>query len=154
MSEVLDQTRIVRGDPDAHTVAATAILNDWIDATEWMPRIHLPEAVEGFVRDVVFAMRRVWTATVDGRPVGFLALDAEGTVTALYVAERFRGRGIGRALLDAAKGEERALELWTFQPNARARAFYAREGFSEVRRTAGDNEEGVPDVLLRWESGA
>jgi putative acetyltransferase len=42
------------------------------------------------------------------------------------------------------------LSLWTFQANEGARRFYAREGFAEVRMTEGDNEEGLPDVLLEW----
>ncbi len=29
-----------------------------------------------------------------------------------------------------------------------ARCFYSREGFSEIRRTNGDNEEGLPDIPL------
>ena len=151
--EVAAGPRIVRAEPQ-HAPACAAILNDWIDATDWMPRIHTRESVEWFVSEVVFAMRRVWVALRDSEPVGFLALDIESTVTALYVAERARGRGVGRALLDAAKREAPGgLNLWTFQPNERARAFYAREGFREVRRTDGDNEEKVPDVLLRWEGG-
>ena len=43
--------------------------------------------------------------------------------------------------------------LWTFVANAPARRFYAREGFVEVRRTGGENEEGLPDVLLKWRAG-
>ena len=142
---------IVRGDRDRHADACAAILNDWIDATEWMPRIHSLDSVRWFVRDVVFAMRRVWVAeAANGQAIGFLALDIEATITAFYVAANARGHGIGRRLLDAAKREESSLELWTFQPNTGARRFYEREGFHEVRRTEGDNEEGMPDMLLRW----
>ena len=135
------------GKPD-DAVACAAILNDWIDDRPWMPRIHTHAAVEAFYRDFVFQKRQVWVA---GDPVaGFMALDPEqDMVTALYVAKP--GQGIGRALLDHAKRGRDALELWTFVANEGARRFYAREGFSEVRRTDGDNEESLPDVLLRWE---
>jgi hypothetical protein len=44
--------------------------------------------------------------------------------------------------------------LWTFVANAGARRFYAREGFVEARRTEGENEEGLPDVLLTWRAPA
>jgi GNAT superfamily N-acetyltransferase len=126
------------------------ILNAWIDARAWMPRIHSAEDVRGFYRDFVFSNRDVW---VVGDPVqGFLALDQAGAmVTALYVATP--GRGIGKALLDHAKSGRQSLDLWTFVANGKARAFYAREGFVEIRQTPGDNEEGLPDVLLRWERG-
>ena len=125
-----------------------AILNDWIDARDWMPRVHSHAEVEAFYRDFVFARREVW---VIGEPVaGFMALDREAdVVTALYVATP--GRGLGRTLLEQAKAGREALELWTFVANEGARRFYAREGFAEIRQTPGDNEEGLPDVLLRWE---
>ncbi len=129
--------------------ACAAILNAWIDDRDWMPRVHTPEEVEAFYADFVFVERSVW---VTGDPVeGFMAMDdAGGMVTALFVA--VPGRGMGKRLLDHAKAGRGALELWTFVANGGARRFYAREGFREVRRTPGDNEEGLPDVLLRWEA--
>ncbi len=131
-------------------IACADILNDWIDDRPWMPRIHSREDVRAFYRDFVFQHRQVWVA---GEPIeGFLAMDRSGgAVTALYVARA--GRGVGKALLDHAKAGRNALELHTFQANTGARRFYAREGFSEIRFTDGDNEEGLPDVLLRWERG-
>lgn len=132
---------------DANTCAD--ILNAWIDTRDWMPRVHSEEGVRAFYRDFVFVERQVW---VVGDPVaGFLAMDQAGAmVTALYVATP--GRGIGKTLLDNAKSGRDRLELWTFVANEAARRFYAREGFVEVRQTPGDNEEGLPDVLLRWEA--
>ncbi len=140
-------TSLRRGVPD-DAPACAAILNAWIDDRDWMPRVHTPEEVEAFYKDFVFVHREVW---VSGVPVdGFMALDPEANmVTALYVARS--GEGIGRRLLDHAKAGRSALELWTFVANEGARRFYAREGFREVRQTPGDNEEGLPDVLLRWE---
>ena len=128
--------------------ACADIVNDWIDGSDWMPRLHSRESVHRFYRDVVFQERRVW---VTGDPVaGFLALDdAEGIVTALYTAKP--GSGTGKGLLDHAKAGRDRLALWTFVANEAARRFYAREGFEELRRTAGDNEEGLADVLLGWE---
>lgn len=43
-----------------------------------------------------------------------------------------------------------ALRLWTFEANVRARRFYERHGFVATGSTAGDNEEGAPDVLYEW----
>ena len=131
--------------------ACADILNAWIDDRDWMPRVHSHEAVRAFYNDFVFVERQVWVA---GEPIqGFLAMEAAADhVTALYVATP--GQGIGKALLDHAKGGRASLELHTFQDNTGARAFYAREGFREVSFTDGDNEEGLPDVLLRWERSA
>ncbi len=131
--------------------ACAEILNTWIDGRDWMPRVHSREDVLAFYQDFVFKRRQVW---VLGDPVqGFIALDpANDMVTALYVATP--GRGNGRALLNHAKTGRDRLSLWTFIANDGARRFYAREGFHEVRRTEGDNEEGLPDVLLQWERDA
>ena len=61
-----------------------------------------------------------------------------------------QGRGIGTSLLDLAVEElGGAARLWCFQSNTAARRFYERHGFVEVASTAGENEEGAPDVLYR-----
>jgi GNAT superfamily N-acetyltransferase len=142
--------RLRPGEPKDAPVCA-AILNDWIDRTEWMPRCHPPDDVERYFREEVLPNRTVVMADRTA-PCGFIAIDmGDRLVTALYLAPEARGQGVGKALVDYAKALlSDHVSLWTFLANARARAFYAREGFREVRRTEGDNEEGLPDVLLRW----
>lgn len=129
-------------------MACADILNYWIDQRDWMPRIHSAEDVRAFYRDFVFPNRQVWIA---GKKVsGFMAMDtASDCITALYV--RTPGQGLGTAFLNFAKAGRDRLQLWTFVANTGARRFYRREGFHEVRQTAGENEEGLPDVLLQWE---
>lgn len=147
---VMPMTEIRRADPtEANTCAA--ILNAWIDATPWMPRVHPVDDVERHYRETVFAKRDVW---VFGRPLrGYISLDPEAQmIMALYAAEP--GHGVGKALVDHAKTLHDRLELWTFVANTGARRFYAREGFAEVTRSEGDNEEGLPDILFRWERAA
>lgn len=133
----------------ADAPACAAILNAWIDATPWMPRVHPPDDVVRHYCEHVLPNRRVW---VVGDPVrGYLGLDeAEDCITTLYVAEHARGQGLGRALLDAAKEGHDTLWLWTFQANRGARRFYERNGFHEEARTDGDNEERLPDIRYRW----
>lgn len=136
---------MIRPATAADAEACAGILNDWIDATSWMPRIHPRDDVVRHYRETVLRGRRVMLAGTDGACDGFVAADGE-TVTALYLAPAARGRGLGPALLDAVRdGPQR---LWTFAANADARRFYAREGFVETRRTTGNNEEGLPDILL------
>ncbi len=128
-------------------LACATILNTWIDATDWMPRVHPADDVERHYRDVVFQKREVW---VTGDPVdGYLALDVEGDeITSLYAAKP--GNGIGKTLVDHAKSRYGNLTLWTFEANHGARRFYVREGFHEAERSAGDNEEGLPDIRFVW----
>ncbi|MDG1431432.1 MAG: GNAT family N-acetyltransferase, partial [Paracoccaceae bacterium] len=129
-----------------------AIMSEFIDTTDWMPRIHTRAEDIGFCASMI---DRGWVsvAEVDGAVVGFLAKDAQ-EVNALYVANAAQGRGVGKALLDAAKQGAELLELWTFKANEGARRFYLREGFTEMHETDGTrNDEKLPDVFLQWERG-
>lgn len=99
-----------------------------------------------------FATADVWVA-LDGREIVGFCLRDGGSVGALYLAPQGRDRGIGAALLGQAKADQEALELWVFQANTAAIRFYDREGFHEIRRTTGDNEEGLPDILMHWKRG-
>ncbi|WP_170230486.1 GNAT family N-acetyltransferase [Roseibium hamelinense] len=132
--------------------AAGNILNAWIDETAWMPRVHSHQSVIDYYQTHVFRHCDVFVGVDSEHCVmGFLAIDTDDLITALYLARAARGRELGRQLLDHVKTERaRDLSLWTFEANSGARAFYHREGFQEVRRTKGDNEEHLPDILYRW----
>ncbi|MEM6465841.1 MAG: GNAT family N-acetyltransferase [Pseudomonadota bacterium] len=139
-----DIRRAVPSDADA----CAAIHNAWIESTSWMPRLHSLDDIERFYADQVLPKTRVFVA--GDPPQAYLALDHQNFVTALYCAQP--GRGFGKALLDHAKSLSQTLSLWTFEANRAARRFYEREGFKATRRTDGDNEEGLPDILYRWEA--
>ncbi len=127
------------------------ILNDWIDATEWMPRVHShADVVKHYADDE--KIKRNTIVAVDGARVrGFMTLSRDGFLTALYVEQASRNQGIGGLLLARAKRElSPEINLYTFQANERAHAFYKRHGFVEINRTTGDNEENLPDILLEW----
>lgn len=123
----------------------------WIDDTPWMPRVHPLSDMERYYRESVFGTAELIIAEAGGKAVGFLALLSDGFVSALYLHSSVRGQGIGSRLIAAAKERfPTGLSLWTFEVNMDARRFYGRHGFVERRRTDGDNEEGLPDVLLQW----
>jgi putative acetyltransferase len=101
-----------------------------------------PESVHAFdvdklkAHDVTF-----WSAWLDGEIAGCAALkrlDAErGEIKSMTVADAFRGRGIGRAMLDHIVNEARArgmMSLWletgSSAPFAPALALYERAGFA------------------------
>jgi len=65
----------------------------------------------------------------------------------------WQGRGLGKALLDwmAAEAPPNARHLWlcVTGSNARARAFYEREGFEHAARLADLVADGTDELLMR-----
>ena len=124
------------------------------EAMPWLATPHTLEEDDRWVTDVLLPGHDVRVAVGledDGALRGVIAL-SPGWVDHLYIATSEQGRGVGSRLLRLAQGNAAdALQLWAFQRNTRARDFYERRGFVEVRRTDGDNEEHEPDVLYRWE---
>jgi len=98
-------------------------------------------------------------ASSDGSVLGFVRYGEDpgdarnGHIYALYVHPRAGRRGIGRRLLEhglaelAARGE-RAVTLWVFEANARARGFYAAAGFAPDGARRVEPEYGAPEIRL------
>ncbi len=117
-----------------------------------LPALHTPEEDLQYFATKVLPANEVVVAvdTASDEIVGFIAF-TQDWVNQLYLRPDVRRQGIGSTLLARALGGSSYLQLWTFQVNAAARAFYARHGFVETRFTAGEeNEEREPDVLLEW----
>ena len=111
------------------------------------------EAIEGFdatgiaglLKRVIAdpALGRVWVASVDGQPAGYLlavfvfSLEHQGLtaeIDELYVAPQYRGRGLGMRLLAAGEAAFRIagctnISLQIGRDNAAARAFYRGHGY-------------------------
>ncbi|SON56285.1 putative acetyltransferase [Hartmannibacter diazotrophicus] len=131
-----ETSSVRRARPDDHSVLATLWHDAWHDGHAAL-----------LDRDVVAARTRdsflhrlqytpfddVLVAECHGELLGFAAMIA-GEVDQLYVAGRARGRGIAGRLLSAAaqslaeKGH-RTIRLQCAVGNARALAFYLREGW-------------------------
>jgi GNAT superfamily N-acetyltransferase len=135
---------------DLDAGAVGAILSEFVDTSDWMPRIH------SRAEDIAHAARmidlgRVHVAEDNGTVVGFCARNGDD-LDALYVIAEKRGQGIGAALLRHAQSAVDRLELWTFQANTGAQRFYQRHGFAEVQRTDGSgNDERLPDIQYEWQ---
>lgn len=128
---------------------AGAILSEFAETTEWMPRLHTAAEDIGFAGAMI---DKGWV-TVAGRQTaveGFIACD--GTwINALYVSKAARGHGLGSALLAQAQASGNELELWTFQANKAAQRFYEAHGFRAVEHTDGaGNDENLPDIRFSW----
>ena len=119
-------------------------------AMPWLPVLHTPDEDLAFFRDSVLPDQTVLVAEVSGQVVGFAAY-ADGWLNHLYMAPDHSGSGIGSRLLSRVQAASSILQLWAFQNNHGARAFYARHGFQEIEFTDGArNEENMPDVRMGW----
>lgn len=95
---------------------------------------------------------RVRIAEDGARPVGMASYSVDGSVIdlwKLYVLPEAQGTGAGSALLrsviDAAGPEHTTIRLAHKDGNAKARAFYERNGFVETGRSP--DEIGGPDNI-------
>ncbi|MDE4097030.1 GNAT family N-acetyltransferase [Phaeobacter gallaeciensis] len=134
---------------DAGTIGD--ILHRFAAETPWMPELYSGAEAISFCGVMI---DRGWvTVAEEGvRVLGFLARDG-AEICALYLAPEARGQGIGKRLLDAAKGTSGHLHLWTFEANSGAQRFYLREGFTETARSDGArNDEGLPDISYAWQA--
>jgi GNAT superfamily N-acetyltransferase len=102
-------------------------------------------------------------AEIDGNILGFAstmpARDEDrlehGELCALYVSPQQWGRGIGVALIEAARGYLaaqgfRAASLWVLRNNARAERFYGRDGWLADGATKADRVWGVDVEEIRY----
>jgi len=136
--------------------ACAAIINDYIDATDWLPRVKSRDELAGFFTPELLASRTVLVAEVDGEVEAYVSVSPEGFVFALYLAPQARGRGVGKLLLDRVKAlHPDRVELTVFEPNVAAVRFYEREDFAEVPEgRKEDTDEGIPVLLMRWNGSA
>ena len=118
-------------------------------AMPFLPVLHTPDEDRVFFRTRVFPFCEIWVANENG-VAGFIAC-RNGWVEHLYIHPVHQRRGFGRALLERAKKRFPELQLWAFQKNHNAIAFYEANGFRLVRQTDGaQNEEREPDALYIW----
>jgi GNAT superfamily N-acetyltransferase len=120
-------------------------------AMPWLRVVHTVEETRWWMTQVIVPRLEVWVAERDNVTLGFAALQDEW-LEHLYVAPNAWRAGAGSMLLEHAKQRRpHGLQLWTFQRNDLARAFYRKHGFTEMRQTDGSaNEEREPDVMLEW----
>lgn len=98
----------------------------------------------------MIASQTVLLAKAGGTSVGYCAFNSRHLID-LYIIPEHQGRGLGKHLLARAMERAETLELWTFQENLRARAFYEAHGFVAAETTSGEgNEHRQPDMRYVW----
>jgi ribosomal protein S18 acetylase RimI-like enzyme len=116
--------------PDEIEACADLYVKVLTDTFTWMaPERHDRGEFLRSVRD-----EDIFVAVEDGRIVGLAGFYRPlNFLHSLYVEDR--GRGLGKALLDHVCGDaDGPVSLKVQAANARAQAFYAREGFVAVER--------------------
>jgi putative acetyltransferase len=137
--------------------ACAAIINAYIDATDWLPRTVSHEAIAAMFGPEALDRRRIWVACDATGVAGYASLDPDNRfLHALYLRAGLEGRGIGKQLLDTVKAAfPDGLELTVWEPNRVAQRFYGREGFVERPERRNDQtDDGVPTLLMRWDNKA
>ncbi|MBU2981000.1 GNAT family N-acetyltransferase [Lentibacter algarum] len=133
---------------DAGTVGG--ILSEFTEATDWLPKLH-SRAEDISHADTMITRGWVQVAELQGAVCGFIARNGP-EINALYVNQSARGKGVGYSLIRNAQAMCGRLELWTFQANTAALAFYRRQGFVCTEKSDGTTtDEKLPDVRLVWQ---
>ncbi len=104
----------------------------------------------GLTRIAVFDERGAavaWVVVGPSRPVESVHPARPRELRGLYVAREHHGSGLARALTEQALGDEPA-ELWVFDGNPRAEAFYRKLGFERDGVEAPHRETGLPGIRM------
>ena len=81
---------------------------------------------------------------------GFVGVRDE-YIEGIFVSDKMKSHGIGKALLDYIKGKKARLQLNVYQKNVRAMSFYQREGFT-IRSEGLDEFTGEKEYVMEWNS--
>jgi putative acetyltransferase len=118
-------------------------------ALPYLPDLHTAEEDQSFFAEYFLPQNEVWVWEDDGI-VGYCGFQ-DDWLNHLYVDLARHRQGIGSALLNVAKAKSDQLNLWAFQRNVAAIAFYERNGFVLAETTDGQgNEEKEPDARYVW----
>jgi ribosomal protein S18 acetylase RimI-like enzyme len=151
------------------TVAAATFLETYagiVDGPDILFHCGTTHAPAAYVRLLADPSKRLFLAEIKegGAPIGFMLIGPpdlpvetgadDMELTRIYALHRFHGEGLGQALMDRAVETAKAaganrLLLAVYSRNARALAFYGRNGFKQVGTRVfhvGDN--GYDDFVL------
>lgn len=111
-------------------------LEAWLTATYWSPGIRLPEIVKAARNSAL-----VLGCYRDGEQVGYLRAASDKTrfayIMDVYVAEAHRGRGLARAMTEAAMAHPDLADVYLWLLATRdAQPVYAKAGFGPLPEPA------------------
>lgn len=114
--------------------------HNFISAQYWKYNF---EAVKG-----MFAQAEVYVYEDENKIQGFVGL-SDDYIAGIFVWSEAQSSGIGKQLLDFAKGIKKQLSLSVYQKNTRAVKFYQRENF-EIQCENMDENTGEKEYSMIW----
>ena len=97
------------------------------------------------------ASAEVYVYEFEGAIIAFMGIKNRH-IEGIFVDGKFRSNGVGKALLDHAKGLYNKLTLSVYKRNTRAAEFYLREGFTAAREQM-DFDTCQTEIFMKWENG-
>ncbi len=121
------------------------------EAMPWLAVVHSALEIRGYIARVLLKKEEVFVAIRSAEIAGYAAW-RDGWLNHLYIHPTHQRKGVGTALLNAAKKSmPSGFRFWVFQRNMIARAFYEKHGCVMIRETDGKtNDEREPDVEYGW----
>ena len=115
--------------------------HDFIPASYWKSNFK-------FVKEAL-PQAEVYVYERDQEIQGFIGLNEE-YIEGIFVSDAMQSQGIGKMLLNYAKGKRNKLRLKVYQKNTRAISFYQREGF-ELQHSGLEEATGEKDYEMVWQ---
>lgn len=96
----------------------------------------------------VLPQGEVYVMEENGLICGFIGMGGN-YIEGLFVLPAYRGKGIGKALLEQCRKRHRALSLCVYEKNENAVAFYTKAGFRKDQISVNEHTE-EREFLMRW----
>ncbi len=100
------------------------------------------------IRETYLPNTKTYVAEQDGAVVGFASMIGD-ELGAIFLEPDHHGKGVGRALMDAAADGHDFVEVEVFERNPIGRAFYQRYGFREIKKPVHERTS-EPLIRMQW----
>lgn len=131
----------------------SAVMQIWLDsnikAHNFIPKSYWLENFDMVKKLLPQAEIYVYEDDGTKQTEGFIGL-TDNYIAGLFVKEDMQSKGIGKQLLDHAKGEKSNLSLNVYKKNTRAVHFYLREQFV-IRSEKTDDNTGETELIMTWD---
>lgn len=128
-----------------------AVMKIWLDSNEQVHDFVPEEYWKNHFEEVrsILPEAEVYVYESEGKILGFAGM-MEDYIAGIFVAEKFRSKGIGKILMKYMKEKKQKLRLSVYEKNQAAVRFYQRENF-QIRTEGVDDAVGEAEYEMIWE---